>query len=116
MDLRMNKRQQLFILSLLSKLAMIGTFYFGFWTFIYEVAWWNKPLWLALMSSAVSLVLAVLCFLSWVVLDIWTKDPSTLPTFKIERAAKKKPEADDKERKPESDVEKKKKEERLPLF
>jgi len=111
----MNKRQQLFLLSILSKLAMIGTFYFGFWTFIYEIAWWNKPILFALMSSAVSLVLAVLCFMSWVVLDMWSKDPSTIPTFKIERGAKKKPEEDDKE-KPEGDDKKKKKEERIPLF
>jgi len=110
--MKMNKRQQILILSMLSKLAMIGTFYFGFWVFIYEIVWWNKPLWFALMSSAVSLVLAVVCFMAWVVLDMWSRDPSTMPTLKIEREAKEKesPATDDKEQK------KKKKKERLPLF
>lgn len=104
---------------MLSKLAMIGTFYFGFWTFIYELALQNKPLWFALMSSALSLVLSVLCFMSWVVLDMWKNDPSTIPIFKIERERKKEPQTDEEKKEqgePAGEGKKKKQEERIPLF
>lgn len=108
----MNKRQQVLILSILSKLAMIGTFLLGFWIFILQMAlcvyWWNKPIWFALMSSAMSVVVCVLCFISWVVLDMWSKDPSTIPSFKIERRGR--------EKEPEGDDKKRKEEETLPLF
>jgi len=92
---------------ILSKLAMIGTFYFGFWTFIYEIAWWNKPILFALMSSAVSLVLCVLCFMGWIILELWIKDPSTIPTFRIE-IGKKEAKTEDKSAKDE--------EEKLPIY
>lgn len=105
----MNRRQQLLILLILSKLAMIGTFYFGFWTFIYEIAWWNKSILFALMSSAVSLVLSVLCFMGWIILELWIKDPTAIPSFKLERR-KKEAKTEDKP-KPAKDEE-----EKLPIY
>jgi hypothetical protein len=84
----MNRRQQLLILSMLSKLCMAGAFYFGWWCLIYEFAWWNKPIWLGLMASAVNLVLCVVLFMCWTVLDFWYRNPDSIPTLRIERGSR----------------------------
>lgn len=73
------------MLLILKNASMVGTFYFGFWVFIYEIAWWNKPMWLALMSGAVPMVLSVVCFCAWAIFEMWMRYPDTMPILKIER-------------------------------
>lgn len=100
----MNQTQKFFVLTLLSKTCNLLTLYFGFWAFIYEFAWWNKPLMFALMSSAITLVLFIVCFVSSIVLETWLRFPDAIPTFKLERKTRK------------TEKPKKKEEKKLPLF
>ena len=57
------------------------------------------------MRNAVNVVFCVLSFVGWIIFEMWFKDATTLPTFKIERG----------ERKPKRD-DKKAEEENLPLY
>lgn len=82
----MNLSQKAFMLGVLSKVSLLGAAYFGFWAFIYEFAWWNKPFMDGLMSAGVNLIFAPVCFVSYLVLDTWAKHPEA--TIKIENGKK----------------------------
>lgn len=85
----MNLRQKIFLFNFLSKLSFLGVLYFGFWAFIYDFAWWNKDIILALMTNAVNMVLCFVCFMTWLLFDVWQSHPDRLmPNFKLERGKK----------------------------
>lgn len=84
--MNLNLRQKIFIFSFLSKLAMLGTLYFGFWAFIYDFAWWNKPVILVLMTNGVNIIICFVCFVGWLFFDMWQSHAAILmPSFKLER-------------------------------
>jgi hypothetical protein len=67
---------------------MLGTLFFGFRVFVYEWILQEKPFLFALMSSAVGLVLFVVCFCLWVAFDTWIHTRSL--SVKPEKISKKK--------------------------
>lgn len=92
---KLNRRQQLLLLILFNKFCMLMTLFCGFWAFIHGQAFFNIPVQIALMRNAVNVVFFMMYFLGWVISEMWIKDMTTIPTFKIERGEKK-PKADDK--------------------
>lgn len=67
---------------------MVAAFYYGFWAFIYQYAWWNKPLLIGLMASGINWVLSPVCFLMWILFETWAKHPELIPSFKLEKKEK----------------------------